>query len=295
MGGPTGARAPASMKPKDARRRHPTAIVKSALRKFYEDDGLFLARGLAFGLLVYCIPLALLTVSVLSYTITNSGRALLWVRRLSVTLIPQFQDAFNSYLTSIVLHRGLLGIGGLLAFLFVGSTTFGSVRIVLNRIFNVREPRGIAHRKTMEVVMMVGASLLFYGITAFVYLLNLFDAFAAHVWLVHLMHPAVAFTGSVIGFVSTIVFFGFLYRFSPARKLTWKASWTAALMAACLFEFSKLFFGFYVGYGNRLSALYGTLSTLVFFILWLYYTCIVFVYAAEVGWISDHPNWEFSR
>jgi len=29
--------------------------------KFHEDDGTFLASGLAFGLLFYCVPFALLT------------------------------------------------------------------------------------------------------------------------------------------------------------------------------------------------------------------------------------------
>src|SRR5262249_33676882 len=43
-------------------------VITAAFRKFYEDDGTFLASGLAFGLLFYSVPFALLSVSALSYT-----------------------------------------------------------------------------------------------------------------------------------------------------------------------------------------------------------------------------------
>ena len=92
--------------------RLPFRILKDAIWKYYEDDGPFMARGLAFGLLIYCIPLALLTVSVLSYTLVGSDRALAWVRGVSLSLMPQFYDEFTSYLTSIVNNRGLLGAAG---------------------------------------------------------------------------------------------------------------------------------------------------------------------------------------
>ena len=38
-------------------------ILKAAFRKFFQDDGTFLASGLAFGLLFYSVPFTLLTVS----------------------------------------------------------------------------------------------------------------------------------------------------------------------------------------------------------------------------------------
>ena len=57
------------------------AIVTGAFRKFYEDDGTFLASGLAFGLLSYSVPFALLSVSALSYTIVRSDTALVLARK----------------------------------------------------------------------------------------------------------------------------------------------------------------------------------------------------------------------
>ena len=110
-------------------RRHngamPFRILKQAFWKFYKDEGPFMARGLAFGLLIYAIPLALLSVTALSYALTSSNRALYFVQGLAQVLIPEFQKQFSSYIETIVSNRGLLGTAGVLSFLFASSTTSG--------------------------------------------------------------------------------------------------------------------------------------------------------------------------
>ena len=37
-----------------------------------------------------------------------------------------------------------------------------------------------------------------------------------------------------------------------------------------------------------LASSLGALSALVFFFLWLYYACTIFVFSAEIGWVLDH-------
>jgi membrane protein len=261
-------------------------IVAAACDKFYKDDGAFLASGLAFGLLFYCVPFALLTVSALSYTIVKSDTALAWVRRISVNLIPHSQAVFDNFITSIVDRRGLLGFFGFIAFLFASSTTFGSVRLVLNRIFGGRESRGLVHGKLMEVVMMFGTSLLFFVIICVVYAINLVHSLLANLWIEKYLLPWIVI-GWIVGLLSTFALFFFLYRFSPSETLSRTALVVAATTATCLFQISKWAFGIYLEYAQTTTAIYGTLSALVFFFLWLYYACLIFVFSAEVGWAFD--------
>jgi membrane protein len=262
-------------------------IVGSAFNKFYKDDGSFLASGLAFGLLFYSVPFALLTVSALSYTIVKSDTALAWVRRISVDLIPHSSAVFDNFIASIVARRGLLGFFGFIAFLFASSTTFGSVRLVLNRIFGGTESRGIIHGKLMEVVMMFGTSLLFFVIICVVYAINVVQSLLANLWIEKYVHPWIVLIGWIVGFLSTFMLFFFLYRYSPSETLSRPALIVASTTATCLFQISKWAFGFYLQYAQTTTAIYGTLSALVFFFLWLYYACTIFVFSAEVGWAFD--------
>jgi membrane protein len=262
-------------------------IVIAAFRKFYDDDGTFLASGLAFGLLFYCVPFALLTVSALSYTLVKSDTALAWVRRISLNLIPHSHDVFDNLITSIIASRGLLGVFGFIAFLFASSTTFGSVRLVLNRVFGARESRGLVRGKLMEVVMMFGTSLLFFTIICVVYAINLVHSFLSNLWFEKYVHPGIVFAGWMVGLLSTFALFWFLYRFCPSETLSRPALLVASATATGLFQLSKWAFGLYLQYAQTTAAIYGALSALVFFFLWLYYASVIFVFSAEVGWEID--------
>ena len=280
----------------------PLRILRDGFGKFYQDDGSFMARGLAFSLLIYCIPLALLTVSALSYTLVGSEKALFWIRDLSQALIPQFRDEFSAYLASIVSNRGFLGAAGFLAFVFVSSTTFGSLRLVLNKVFRAPESRGFIHGKAMEMVMTLATSALFFVLIAVVYALALAHGFfiglpftkrilaalqAQFPALSGYMHPAAIAIAGITSFVATAALFWFLYRFSPARPLRTESLAVGAVTGAALFEVSKVAFAAYMRYAQGTTALYGTLSGLVFFFLWVYYACTVFVLGAEVSWAFE--------
>ena len=271
----------------DDSKTQPSSLLTAALRKFVNDDGAFLASGLAFGLLFFCIPFALLSVSALSYALASSDAALLWVRRYSLTLVPRSQDVFDNAITAIIPNRGLFGAFGFLAFLFASSTTFGSVRLVLNRVFGIRESRGMLHGKLVEIVMMLATSLLFFVMVAVVYSLNVVHALAANVKYLAFLHPGFVAIGYIVSLASSFALFWFLYRYSPAKSTSPKALIVSALTSTILFELSKWAFGVYLRYAQGAKALYGALGTLVFFLLWLYYVSVIFIFAAEVGCVLD--------
>jgi membrane protein len=263
-------------------------IVAKAFRKFFDDDGTFLASGLAFGLLFYSVPFTLLTVSALSYTAVNSDTALTWIRRISLSLVPHSRDLFDTFVTDVIARRGLLGLFGFIAFLLASSTTFGSVRLVLNRVFGGHEQRGLIQGKFMEVVMMFGTSLLFFVVIAIVYVINLAHSFLENLWFEKYVHSEIVFAGWTVGVASSFALFLFLYRFSPSQTLSRSGLVAASGTATCLFQLSKWAFGIYLQYAQTTTAIYGALSALVFFFLWLYYACTIFIFGAELGWAFDH-------
>jgi membrane protein len=100
--------------------------------------------------------------------------------------------------------------------------------------------------------------------------------------------PDMVIIGTAGSFLATMGLFWFLYRFSPAQAPGATALLTGAATAAFLFELSKIVFGWYVRSTAGASAIYGTLSGLVFFFLWMYYACAVFVIGAEVAWAFEN-------
>jgi membrane protein len=265
-------------------------ILRDAVRKFYADDGPFLASGLAFGLLVYCIPFALLSVSALSLVLESSDTAFSWMRQLSQTLIPHSRNDFDEAIKALIKKRALISVFGFIAFLFASSATFGSVRLVLNRIFHASETRGVVHGKFMEVVLMLGTSLVIFVFADIVYLINLAHSMLANSRLERFIGPEIVLTASLIAIASTFALFWFLYHFSPAKTLSHNGLLVAAGSATGLFQLSKWGFGAYLEYAKSTTAIYGALSAAVFFLIWLYYSSLVFILAAAIGWSYDRHH-----
>jgi len=117
-------------------------VLKRTGRAFYQNNGYFLAMGLAFNLLLYFVPLILLMISVLGYTVLESERAMAEVQSAVQRFLPQSEQALADNLASIIRNRGLLGLAGFIFFSF--SVAPCSVRCVMSSIPSSKPNTGAA-------------------------------------------------------------------------------------------------------------------------------------------------------
>lgn len=261
-------------------------ILKETGRKFLADNGTFLASGLAFYLMLYCIPLSLLLVSALGYTLIGSEDALKAVQGgLQQLLPPSQQKRITESLGNVVAARGLLGTAGFIFLLIFSSTLFASVRTALNVVFEVRQtpPFWIGMGRDLLVMGTIAGLIL---LTIVVHsLLALVREFGEQLPLIGTwLGPGWLIIGKLVGFLFIVVLFWVLYRFSPARTISRRGLAVAALTGAGLFQLSKWLFVLYVGFAKSKTEVYGALGGLVFFFFWLYYASTVFLVGATVGW-----------
>ena len=265
------------------------AILKETIRKFFADNGLFLASGLSFDLLLYCMPLALLLVSGLGFTLVGSDQALAWVQESFQHFLPVSQKAFFDALTRIISNRGPLGLVGFVAFFVLSSAVFGSIRIILNMVFRVSKPSSLLRGKCKDFLMMVAVSvllLLTIGIELLDTIINTLGE--QHPDFKGVLHQGWELMTDVLGFCFTAALFYLLYRYSPGRTLRPQSLVVGCLTGAALFALSKLAFAWYVFFAQSITGFYGALGGFLFFFLWLFYSSTVFVLGAEVSWAYQH-------
>jgi membrane protein len=264
---------------------HVWTVLKKTGQSFFQDNGFFLAMGLAFNLLLYFVPLILLMISVLGYTVLESERALLEVQSVVRQFLPHSEQAFADNLKAIISDRGLLGLVGFSFFLIFSSTLFGSVRHVLNIVFKAHPRRGFFHGVGHDFLMLLITALLLALAITVASLLALARAFGAE--QLPMMTPVLEAFLSVVGKLFAWFFlfaiFYLLYRFAPARTLQRRDLLIASLSATILFEVARWVFTWYVIFARDALAVYGALAGLMFFFFWLYYASIIFVLGAEIG------------
>ena len=260
-------------------------VLKRTAGKFFDDNGLFLASGLAFDLLLFCFPFSLLFVSALGFALGDSDRAIEALQAILQELLPITRPAFMENLVMVLENKGLLGLLGGALFFLTSSLTFGSVRGVLDTVFRVREPSRFFRGKSADVLVMLLASgllVLMIGLTSLLTLAeSLLERFPR---LEAMIGPGWVFAGDLLGFLFTLTLFYVLYRFCPAETLRRPALFVAAFTGATLFELSKWVFAWYVDMAGSTAAWFGAVGSLFFFLMWVYYACAVLIVGAEVGW-----------
>jgi membrane protein len=267
-------------------------ILRITGQTLFHDNGFFLAMGLAFNLLLYCVPLGLLFISLLGYTFLDSERAMVEVHSVMRQFLPRSEEDFADNLAAIVANRGLLGIVGSISFLIFSSTLFGSVRHVLNIVFKAPTQRAFLRGLVRDFVMMlIAAILLILSIGAGVLLALARTLGTERLPLVASMLEFVwGFAGKLITLGLLASLFYVFYRYAPARRLSRKALIVASLCATILFELARWGFSWYVAFAGESLALYGVLGGLMFFFFWLYYASLVFVLGAAVGFACEQVH-----
>jgi membrane protein len=205
-------------------------------------------------------------------------------------------------LTGITQNRGQLSLYAAPAFLWFSTRLFAGIRTALNDIYDVSlrpaRPRGFLmvylHAKLRDAIMVIGTVVLFLMNTLLTTGLAVLQARGAE------SVPQLAFFVSTLGrivtevlaFAFSVSLFYVTYRYASARRLPWKTALLAATFTAVLFEVAKRLYALYLANFMTLGAWGGdvNLAAAALFILWIYYTAIVFLLGAVVA-----ETWELRK
>jgi membrane protein len=262
--------------------------LKETFGRFQAVQGLFLASGLAFEVLLYCIPLLFIVTSVLGHFLAGSDLAEEAVRRVLIQLMPGANAVIVENLSMIVARRNQIGLIGFALFFVFSTALFGSARAALSLVFGVRRPRGFLKAKGMDLLITLLSSALFGFTVGIISLLTVARGMTHRLpFIGSILEPGSALTGQAVGFLFTAVLFYILYRLCPAESPGGRPLVIASLTGAALVEVSKWIFAWYVSIARTTELWYGTLSGALFLFMWVYYACAAFLLAASLGWAME--------
>ena len=262
-----------------------------------EDNIFFLAGGIAFNVLLAVVPFFLLLVTGLAYFLDQSTAAsTAEVLGLLDRLLPPDPSTGSSpahdLLADVIHARGSLGIYSAVGFVWFSTRLFGSLRAVLASVFDIEQERGILEGKLFDIKVTLLSTLLVIAYTA----LNFYLAVATTRGVAVLrtaglredvMGGVEYWTGRFVGFAIVTLMFFALYRYLPNRRVRPASALVAAVFTGTLFELFKTIFTTYVESFNPGSLYTGTVAAIVILVVWVYYSCIVFILGGEVGQVYE--------
>jgi membrane protein len=257
-------------------------ILWDALRKFDKDHGFFLSSGITFNLLICLIPLILLLLALLGTYLYSYREVLTHIRHYLENAFPFPDTRIMNGILRIVRDRkivGVLGIGGLI---WASTWVFSSLRTALDAIFQVKEGRGILRGKGIDLLMILLAGTFLLISMVFTSVITLAKGYQFSPFLE--LRPIIRFILKYyIPFLFTFWLCFLIYKIIPDKKIHFKTALQAALFTSLFWEAAKQLFGWYVLHLGRFSMIYGSLSTLAIFFLWMYYSSVILLLGGEVA------------
>ncbi len=272
------------------RRRIPWLFLSTLLRKFGRDQALFMARGLAFDVLFCLIPAVFLLFILFGFLFDSSRETIHYMSTYMKSMIPFAPQQVLRNLFLVVKNEKVLGVIGAIGMIWTLSRLFGSIRTVLDTVMEVKEGRGVLQGKLFDGKMMLVGSLFLLATVFVTSASSVLKNVSPHIFKAKFLYLGVrGELGSLLlAFFFTVCLFFFLYKFVPYRRMPTKAALYAGLTASILWELAKQVFRFYLLNLVDLGKIYGPFTLLFVLVLWVYYSCIIFILGAETGWIWSH-------
>jgi membrane protein len=85
-------------------------------------------------------------------------------------------------------------------------------------------------------------------------------------------------------FTNTSMLF-IIYRFVPPMNMDNISILKGALSASFIYELVKMIYSYYITEINDYTSIFGSLSTIVMLMIWIWFTCFIFVIGAEMAWL----------
>ena len=198
-------------------------------------------------------------------------------------------------LTRITERRGQVSLVAIPAFVWFSTRLFAGVRTALNEIYDVSvRPTRPMHpvvaylqSKSRDAGMVLATLLLFLVNTALIAGLAYLESRGAEVapqfrfwvsWLGRLL-------GEALAFAFQLVLFYVVYRYASLRRIPGRIALIASVFSAVFFEVAKRLYGLYLAHLASLEGVSGDgqVGAVVLFVLWVYYTAIVFLLGGVVA------------
>jgi membrane protein len=202
---------------------------------------------------------------------------------------PALDPKIMKNLTDIIRHRQIVGIFGFLGLLWISTWVFGSLRIALNIVFPTEESRGMLRGKVVDLLMILLVGILFLVSMVLSPVIIFLQGYQGLLpvaigptiqWILRYLLPF---------FLSYCVFV-LIYKIIPDKRIHIKSALQAALFTSLLWELAKHLFGWYVVHLAGYSIFYGSLSTLVIFVLWVYYSSTILVVGGEFAYFLEEDR-----
>jgi len=270
-------------------------ILKTTCKKFNQDRCGNFAITISYFALLCSIPV----VSLFAYATTRIlGSSELAFRSLNIfseEFFAKLDPAFFERVQDLSQNITNLGWFGLVGSFIAASFLFSNLIYSINFIFKTNAKKSFFYNRLMEYLIMFTLGIIMLAsLFITVIWMAVHRAIRASTIVAKYINPEVVsfinnfFIQYLLPFALTFFVFYALYKFIPETRVHTRAALAAAVVSGFLWEVFKRIFAFYVAHFSAIGIvlsklLKGTLTSIIFFLLWISFSLIILLWGAELA------------
>ncbi len=255
-------------------------LVRASDRGF-ADQGRDAAASIAYYTLLSLFPLILGLISIGGFFL-KSEEIQLRVNELIVELLPVSSDLVTQNIDSLVRIRGAAGITSIIVLMWSASKMVGALSRAINRALGLKRTFAIYLSSLRYFVLTVVVALLIFVTMAVAPAIELLSGMQLDLIGTRWNALLDVIASSAAGLLMTAALIGAVYTLVPYQQLPWRDLLPGLLVAAVSIEIGKSVFVWYIETATNYSTVYGSVSSIIVLLIWLYFAARVVLFGAEV-------------
>ncbi|MDN6319073.1 MAG: YihY/virulence factor BrkB family protein [Marinobacter sp.] len=240
------------------------------LRNFLRNHGVLLAGGVGYNVLVSAVPLLALLAVLLTHVV-NEDQLLNVMAVQAQHFAPAHADLLLDAVRAFMESRDIIGIVGLPILLFFSSFAFrmleDSIAIIFHRPDNPHRSFWVSAALPYAFILILGAGLL-----ALTLLFSLMNA----------LYESPGLILYLISFMGVFVLFSAIYKVLPIVRISRRRAVVGGLVAAILWEATRLLLIYYFLNISFVNVIYGSLATIIVILISLEIASIILLLGAQI-------------
>jgi membrane protein len=257
-------------------------IIYSFVRKIKYDHVSSFAGHAALFLLMSLFPMAMFLISIFNYIPIESGQLTRYVFAVVPNgLRPLINQVFaEAYAESTTVLKSFT----MIVMLFCASRGVYAIIIGMNAVYGIRETRGMVVLYALAIIYVI-VFFVVIGLTMIMIVLgnNIFSKMFKIIPHFAAFYSLFKYGKYVVMPILLVGFFMLVYMNVPNRRSQIRYEIPGAMFSTVVWMAYSWGFSFYISNYANYSVTYGSLATIVIFILWLYVTMNIVFIGAEIN------------
>lgn len=263
-------------------------LIRLFSRKIQDDHIQAYSAQAAFFIIISFFPFTMLTFIMLKYfPITESSILLLvsqvfpsGVNSMVVPMITSLYDTTES---------GTLISLTAITTLWSAGKGFLAIMRGLNAVYEIKETRSyLFHRAASALYTLIFAIMVIITMILFVFGNRLYLWIERKLPVLTDMALVIISLRTIVGLITLVIFFLLIYIVIPNRKTKIMQQIPGALISAAGWMGFSYAFSFYIDNYSNFSAIYGSLTAIVLFMLWMYFLMYILFIGAECNRLLEN-------